>query len=252
MRRILLTIAYDGSAYNGWSTRGVGRGVRAVVADALKTAGFPDPVLESASRTDAGVHALGMAAHFDVPDGGPEMADPRIVAVVNAKLPKDVRVVSAETKPAGFHARFDAVAKRYRYRIWNAPVMNPLLVSQAWHVPRPLDVDAMSRAAACFVGRHDFTAFTSRRKGVLGDPAREMFRCEVRRHGEEIAIDLEASGFLYKMCRAIAGTLTLAGHGRISDNQIRELLNGGSRHDAGMNAPAHGLVLLRVIYPDAQ
>lgn len=252
MRRILLTIAYDGSTYNGWSTRGVGRGVRAVVADALQAAGFPGPVLESASRTDAGVHALGMAAHFDVPDGGPEMTDQRIVAAVNAKLPPDVRVVSAKTKPAGFHARFDAVAKQYRYRIWNAPVMNPLLVSQAWHVPRPLDVETMSRAAACFIGRHDFTAFTSRRKGVLGDATREMFHCGVRRDGEEIAIDLEASGYLYKMCRAIAGTLVLAGHGRISESQIRELLNGGARCDAGMNAPAHGLVLRRVIYPDAQ
>lgn len=249
MRRILLTIAYDGTLYNGWSTRGVGRGVRAVVAESLESLGVADPRLESASRTDAGVHAMGMAAHFDVPDDAGFPTDGRVAAAMNAKLPNDIRILSARTMPPGFHARFDAVGKEYRYRIWNAAVMNPLLQAQAWHVPRPLEVEAMRRAAACFPGRHDFTAFTSRRKGTLGDPVREIRRCEVHCEGAEITIRIEATGFLYKMCRAIVGTLVLAGHGGISLREIGSLLAAGERKDAGMNAPAHGLLLQRVIYP---
>lgn len=249
MRRLLLTIAYDGSAYNGWSTRGVGRGVRGVLSAALEDLGVSGARLESASRTDAGVHALGMAAHVDVADGF--LPDARIVPAVNAKLPEDIRLLAARTMPPGFHARFDALGKEYRYRIWNAPVMNPLLRGRAWHVPRPLEPDAMRGAAACFAGRHDFTAFTSRRKGVLGDPTRVVTRCEVMCAGNDISIAIEASGFLYKMCRAIAGTVVLAGHGRISPETIRALLRGGTRADAGTNAPAHGLTLWRVRYEES-
>ena len=244
--KLKLTIAYDGTAYQGWQSQRSGRGVQDQLHAALAGL-FPDkPELTGSSRTDAGVHALGLIAHFET--SGLRMPLRHLSLALNAVLPGDIRVTAAARAAAAFHARFDAKGKEYHYRIWNHPAMNPLLRTQAWHVPRPLDLTAMKAAAALFTGRHDFRAFTAKRPGILGDSVRTLTRCEVRRRGPEIIVVLEAPGFLYKMCRGITGTLVQIGEGRYALEAVTEMLASRDRRIAGVNAPAHGLVLQKVFY----
>ncbi len=246
LMKLKLTLAYDGGAYQGWQSQKSGRGVQDQVHIALARL-FPDaPQVTGSSRTDAGVHALGLVLHFEVPEL--RMPVGHLALAVNALLPEDIRVMRAVRASKDFHARFDASSKEYRYRIWNQAAMNPLLRSQAWHVPRPLDLAAMRTAAALFTGRHDFRAFTAKRPGILGDPVRTLNRCEVKRRGSEITVVFEASGFLYKMCRGIAGTLVQVGEGRFPADAVTRMLASHDRRSAGVNAPAHGLVLWKVKY----
>lgn len=252
MTKFKLILAYDGAAYHGWRSQASGRGVQDRLEAALaRLFGAGLPRVESSSRTDSGVHAFGLAAHCEIPSDRLRMPPEHLALALNACLPDDIRVRQAAAVPAGFHARFDAVSKQYRYRIWNDPVMNPLLRRQAWHVPQPLDRAAMARAAAALTGRHDFRAFTSRRKGVLGDSHRTLSRCELHGAGEELVIVIEGGGFLYKMCRAIAGTLVAIGSNPARAVAVEALLASRDRSAAGMNAPAHGLVLWEVAYPPA-
>jgi tRNA pseudouridine38-40 synthase len=217
--------------------------IRAAIARIFPTASE----LVGASRTDSGVHARGMVAHFDVPAEA-RLTAGRLVAALNALLPEDIRVLSAARTCGAFHARFGATSKQYRYQIWNHPVMNPLLLRRAWHVPQPLDLVAMREAARLLVGRHDFRAFTSRRDGELGDSCRTMRRCEIRRAGPLLTVVLEADGFLYKMCRGITGTLVQAGRGKLSPGAMAGLCADPAARRPGLNAPSHGLVLWKVSY----
>ncbi len=244
-----LTLAYDGAAYHGWQSQKSGRGVQDKVEAALARLFGAAPRVEGAGRTDAGVHAHGMVAHFEVPADRFRMPVRHLALAINACLPDDIRVRSAVRAPASFHARFDATCKQYRYHVWNHPAMNPLLRGQAWHVPRPLDPAAMREAAACFVGTHDFRSFTANRPGELKDPVRTLTRCDIRRSGPRIIFIIEGGGFLYKMCRAIAGTLVQTGCGKFSPADVQAMLARRDRRAAGVNAPAHGLVLWKVFYP---
>ena len=171
-----------------------------------------------------------------------------LALAINALLPDDIRVRSASRARPDFHARFDATGKQYRYHVWNHPAMNPLLRTQAWHVPRPLDFDAMRSAAERFVGRHDFRSFTANRGVPLEDAVRTVTRCEIKRNGAKLTFIIEGGGFLYKMCRAIVGTLIQVGEGKHHVEEIDAMLTEESRSAAGMNAPAHGLVLWKVYY----
>ncbi|MFD0895191.1 tRNA pseudouridine(38-40) synthase TruA [Luteolibacter ambystomatis] len=247
-----LTIAFDGSAYQGWQSQKSGRGVQDQVEAALARL-FPSaPGVQGSSRTDAGVHALGMTAHFEVRRVEFRMPARHLVLAINACLPEDIRVLSAAKAPAEFNARFDTTGKQYRYEVWNHTVMNPLERARAWHVPRPLDLAAMREAAAHFVGRHDFRSFTANRGDVLEDAVRTLSRCEVRRTGARITFIIEGEGFLYKMCRGIVGTLVQIGYGKYPPAEVKEMLAREDRRVAGMNAPAHGLVLWKVFYPRTQ
>jgi tRNA pseudouridine38-40 synthase len=236
-----LTLAYDGTAYQGWQSQKSGRGVQDQLEAALSRLFPGTPKVTGSSRTDAGVHALGLVAHFEAEEL--RMPPRHLALAINSLLPEDIRVMRAGRAAEGFHARFDAVSKEYRYRIWNHAAMNPLLRTQAWHVPRKLDLAAMREAAAILTGQHDFSAFTANRPGELGDPVRTLDRCELRRRGGEITCILQASGFLYKMCRGIQ-----VGEGRFPAEAVKEMLESRDRRKAGMNAPAHGLVLWKVVY----
>ena len=249
MLKFKLTLAYDGTAYHGWQSQKSGRGVADRVEAALARLFASGPKLVSSSRTDTGVHAMGLVAHFEVPREEARMPARQLALAINAGLPEDIRVVAAARATARFNARFDAIAKQYRYTVWNHPALNPLLRNRAWHVPQPLDLPAMKAAAALFVGRHDFRSFTAKRPGVLGDSTRTLTRCEVTRRGAEITVLLEGEGFLYKMCRAIAGTLVQVGQGKFPPSEVAEMLRHRDRRAAGVNAPAHGLVLWKVTYP---
>jgi len=247
-----LTIAFDGAAYQGWQVQKTGVGVQEKIEAALAKL-FPSrPRLHGSSRTDTGVHALGLVAHFEVPRAECAMTPAKLLLAINAWLPEDIRVLAvARAKPA-FHARFDATGKQYRYLLWNHPVMNPLLRAQAWHVKRRLDLAAMHRAARRFVGTHDFRSFRTNPYYDTESTVRTLTRCEVRRRGPLLTVIIEGDGFLYKMCRGIVGTLVQVGEGKIGSDDIKRILAHRDRRVAGMTAPAHGLVLWKVAYAKGQ
>lgn len=250
-RRLKLRIAFDGSGYHGWQSGRSGHGVADHVAKALSGVFDFQGDVVSSSRTDSGVHAIDLVAHADVIGSQTKASAPGLRDRINARLPSDIRIREAKWVSDAFHARFGARAKEYRYRIWNEAVMNPLLEGQAWHVPKPLDVAAMKQAAAILRGEHDFRAFTSKRDGVLGNPVRQLRHLSIRRNGSEWVLVMKADGFLYKMCRGIAGTLVHVGLGKLAPEDVAELLKPGAGRTSGPNAPAHGLVLWRVSYGSA-
>lgn len=243
-----LIIAYDGANYEGWQTQKTGTGVQQVIEGALARL-FPGrPALHGSSRTDAGVHALGMAAHFEIPAHDFKMPLRKLPLALNAWLPEDVRVLSAARVPEDFHARFQAAGKQYRYVVWNHPAMNPLLRRTAWHVPQKLDLKLMRAAAKCFVGRHDFQSFAANPGYKKESTVRTLARCGVKKSGAQITIVIEGDGFLYKMCRGIVGTIVQAGQGKFPPGRIKTMLAQRDRRVAGMSAPAHGLTLWKVFY----
>ena len=246
--RLKLTIAFDGGAYAGWQAQRTGVGVQQKIEAALGRL-FPGvgPV-QGSSRTDAGVHALGLVAHVDVPKAALQMPMRRIPMAINAHLPADIRVMAVVRAPATFHARFEARGKQYRYFIWNHTALNPLLRGRAWHVPRRLDFAAMRTAAAGLVGTHDFRSFTAKREGQLGCSVRTLNRCDVGRRGALFTFVIEGDGFLYRMCRGIVGTIVQAGLGKFGPEVVPAMLAARDRRAAGMTAPAHGLVLWKVLY----
>ncbi len=243
-----LTIAYDGTNYEGWQMQKIGLGVQQRVEEALVKL-FPSVKrVHSSSRTDTGVHALGMVAHVEIPRAEFKMPVARLALALNAFLPLDIRVLSARRCPADFHARFHAKGKQYRYFVWNHPVMNPLLRHQAWHFPQKLNLAAMRAAAKLFIGKHDFKSLTATRRYEMDSTVRTLTRCDVKRNGPLFTFTIEGDGFLYKMCRGIVGTLVQVGQGRIAVKDIQQILATKDRRVAGMTAPAQGLVLWKVHY----
>ncbi len=243
-----IVIAYDGTAYQGWQLQKIGTGVQEKI-EAVLARYYPSaPRLHSSSRTDTGVHALGMVAHFEIPRPENRLPIARLAIALNAFLPEDIRVLHAVRAPEIFHARFHATGKQYRYFVWNHPAMNPLLLRRAWHVPRPLDYGRMCQAAKMFIGRHDFKSFAANHRYEMENTVRTLTRCQVKKSGAQFAIILEGDGFLYKMCRGIVGTLVQVGFGRFSPDDIPKMLEKSDRRVAGMSAPAHGLVLWKVFY----
>ena len=243
-----LVIAYDGTNYAGWQVQQTGLGVQQRVEEALQKIFRQPSRVHGSSRTDTGVHALGMVAHVEIPKAEFRMTVQKLALALNANLPPDIRVLSAARARAGFHARFDATGKQYRYLIWNHPALNPLLRAQAWHVPLPLDLAAMRRAAAMFVGRHDFKSFAVNRSYEMKSTVRTVTRCTVRRSGAALTVIIEGDGFLYKMCRGITGTLVQVGQGKFAPEEVASMLAAKDRRLAGMTAPALGLVLWKVFY----
>jgi tRNA pseudouridine38-40 synthase len=254
-----ITIAYDGSRFVGWQRQINGPSVQGLIEEALRELDEDEVSLAGAGRTDAGVHALGQVASFTLR---------RVITAdvlrraLNSRLPDEVRIVSAEEVPASFHARFVVSRKAYRYRIWNADVLNPFEREYAWHVRAALDLDAMQSAARLLEGRHDFAAFQAA-DGTQLTTAREIFSSRLVARDSEpgaalspsgrlITYEISGSGFLRHMVRAIAGSLVEIGCGRHRVEWLSELLAGRDRTRAGPTAPAHGLFLVRVDYMDGQ
>ena len=248
LRKYKLILAYDGTAYEGWQVQKIGTGVQQKLEEALAKL-FPSrPQVQSSSRTDTGVHALGMVAHFEAPRAEWKASPRKLALALNAWLPADIRVLSAARAREKFHARFDATGKQYRYYIWNHAAMNPLLRHTAWHVPRPLDPGAIRRAARSFLGRHDFQSFAANPGYTKESTVRTLTRCDLKKSGQLLTFVIEGDGFLYKMCRGIVGTLVQVGLGKFPPEQIKPMLAKRDRRAAGMTAPAHGLVLWKVFY----
>jgi len=246
--KLKLTVAYDGTNYAGWQVQNGQVSVQQLVEEALGKLFPAVKRIHSSSRTDAGVHALGMVAHVEIPKAEFRMEVRKLALAVNAHLPVDIRVMQAVRCAAGFHARYDATGKQYRYHIWNDRVMNPLQRSTAWHVPRPLDVVAMKKGAKHFIGRKDFKSLAANRDYEMETTVRTLTRVDVSKRGPLITITIEGDGFLYKMCRAIAGTLVGVGDGKLKPVDIRKMLAAKDRRAGGVSAPAKGLVLCKVLY----
>jgi tRNA pseudouridine38-40 synthase len=247
-RKFRLTIAYDGTAYEGWQFQKIGTGVQEKIESALAKL-FPcRPRVHSSSRTDTGVHAMGMVVHFEVPLAQCSMSSSKLALALNAWLPEDVRVLQASRVTGDFHARFGATGKQYRYFVWNHSAMNPLLRHTAWHVPRALEVVAMRRAAQYFLGQHDFQSFAANPGYAKASTVRRLWRCELKKSGPLLTFIIEGDGFLYKMCRGIVGTLVQVGLGKFPADGMDDLLLKADRRFAGMSAPALGLVLWKVFY----
>lgn len=251
MTTFKIILAYDGTDYVGWQRQAIGTSVQGLVEDALRELDGREVVLHGAGRTDAGVHALGQVASCTLDRA---MEAEVLARALNARLPGDVRVVSAETVASDFHARFTAKARTYRYRIYNAGVMNPFERQYAWHVFGALDVDAMDTAARSLEGRHDFAAFRTS-SGTTRTTERTVARSRVTRTnlspaGDLIFYDITGDGFLRHMVRAIVGTLVDIGRGRRPSEAMREVLASRDRGRAGPTAPAWGLFLVGVEYGD--
>jgi tRNA pseudouridine38-40 synthase len=249
--RIRLTIAYDGRAYEGWQVQKIGTGVQQIVEQALAKLFPSSPRVHGSSRTDTGVHALGMVAHLDVPGEECRIPIRKLPLAINAHLPEDVRVLAASRCRPDFHARFHAAGKQYRYFLWNQHAHNPLLRHQSWLVPKRLNLAAMRQAAKLFVGRQDFASFAATREYEMKSTVRTVRRCEIQRRGPLLTFIIEADGFLYKMCRGMVGTIVQVGLGKFPPEKISEMLERRDRRAAGMSAPAHGLVLWKVFYAKA-
>ncbi|HKI52441.1 MAG TPA: tRNA pseudouridine(38-40) synthase TruA [Geothermobacteraceae bacterium] len=244
MDRIKLIIEFDGAAFCGWQVQDGVRTVQQEIELALARQ-LGSPVrLHSSGRTDSGVHARGMVAHFDSCRNLPLKA---YREGLNRLLPPDVAILFAERVSDDFHARYSATGKWYRYLIWNSPVRSPLQDQRVWHLKGPLNLELMQQASKSLVGRHDFAAF--RAAGCEAKTTvREIYRLEVTREQQLLLIDVYGSGFLQNMVRIIAGTLVEVGQGKRSPDSLADLLAGGDRDAAGVTAPGAGLCLMEVFY----
>lgn len=246
MSRYKAIIAYDGTGYSGWQFQTNAVGVQQIVEETLAgIEGAPVRVFGS-SRTDAGVHAEGFCAHFDLASPIPPE---NLVRAVNARLPDAVRFVKASFAPAGFDARLSAKGKEYQYRVFRADVMPPHLARYWTHVRRPLDVPAMADAARRFVGRHDFVSFSANPDRELESTVREVFSFDVKASGPRIMMKVRGDGFLYKQVRSMAGFVLAVGLGREKPEAVDEILAAAAPRTARVEtAPARGLFLVKVFY----
>ena len=246
MKRILLTVEYDGSAYVGWQRQLNGVAVQQVLEEALTEACGHLVTATGSSRTDAGVHALMQMVHFDT---GCSVPADKFPFVLNNLLPPDIRVKAGREVPADFHARFLASGKTYTYRILNSRHGSALLRATRWHVPVPLDVPAMRDAIAFLPGTHDFAAFQAA-GGTAKTTVRTVDRAELTTDGPEITLIVSGNAFLYNMVRIIAGTLVETGLGKREKDAFSRAFASLDRLDLGMTAPPYGLELTEVRYPE--
>ena len=249
MRRIMMKVAYDGTAYSGWQIQENGHTVEEALNEALSALTGEDIRIIGASRTDAGVHALGNAAVFDT---GSKIPADKFCPAVNKYLPEDIVVQSSIEVDPGFHPRYAKCRKTYEYTICNAAVPNPLTGRYSYFVHYPLDVEAMNEAAGYLIGEHDFASFCSAGAQVK-TTVREIYAAEcVKIKGGEfpqpsqIVIRLTGNGFLYNMVRIIAGTLIRIGQGMYPPQQMKDIIEAADRTKAGPTAPPQGLVLKEI------
>ncbi len=245
MTRFRLDLEYDGTGFVGWQRQANGPSVQQALEEAVRRFCGETVTAVAAGRTDAGVHALGQVAHVDIEK---EVDADTVREAVNYHLrPRPVAVLRAAAVAPDFHARFDAVERRYVYRILNRRAPPTLDRHRVWFVPRPLDAAAMDAAAQCLVGHHDFTTFRSA-ECQARSPEKTLDRLTVRREGDEIVVDARARSFLHNQVRRMVGTLKLVGEGKWSAEDVAAALAARDGTRAGPTAPAEGLYLVSVGY----
>ena len=244
MRNISIALAYDGTNYHGWQRQPGVVTVEQKVREALQRILDHETKIYAVARTDSGVHAMDQVVNFVTEKG---IGLQNLSRGLNSLLPPDIRVMSARDADESFHARYSARSKTYVYCILNELSNSPFLIRYVLHWPHTLDVGAMKEAVNCIIGEHDFSAF-KKKDEFYKNPVREVKRARVTKRAGMIYIILEATGFMRYMVRIIAGTLILAGQGKINSSDIREILESRERERAGQTLPAHGLFLKKITY----
>jgi tRNA pseudouridine38-40 synthase len=260
--RLKLIIAYDGTPFAGWQSQSHRNTIQDHIERAFERVLGQPARVHGAGRTDSGVHALAQCAHVDLPDNRLSVA--RWSEALNALLPPTIRVLRCQYVSNDFHARLSAKEKIYRYRIWLSSVLPPFENARAWHIPRPVDLTILRRAARQFVGTHDFAGFAANRgkSGRRGDTdssrrtagkqekstIRTIYSARVRKTGPCVTIEFDGDGFLYKMVRLIVGALVRSALGKVSIENLAARLNSGQVSAPRFAAPAEGLSLVRVRY----
>ena len=244
MKRIKLTIAYDGTNYCGWQIQPNGITIEEILNKALSKMTGEEILVIGASRTDSGVHAMGNVAVFDTDTTIPAE---KIAVALNQRLPEDIVITKSEEVPLDFHPRYCNCSKTYEYHIINTRIPIPTKRLTNYFVSYVLDIDKMRKAASYLVGEHDFVSFCNVRTDVE-NTVRTITALDIITNGNEITIRITGNGFLYNMVRIIVGTLNRVGRGFYEPEKVKEILEAKDRKAAGVTAPAHGLVLVEIKY----
>ncbi len=245
--RIKLTIAYDGTAYHGFQCQTNGVAIQDVVNQACSELFGTEIKTIGASRTDAGVHARGNVAVFDVET---KIAPSKIAFALNARLPEDIRIVDSREVPSDWHPRYQSTVKTYSYHIINRVHPDPLTRYMEMHLYYALDEKKMDEAAKQIIGEHDFASFCSAGNSTA-TTVRTIYDASVVRDGDHVIFTVTGNGFLYNMVRILAGTLMEIGQGRCAVSHMSEIIAAKNRKAAGPTAIAKGLVLEKIEYPDS-
>lgn len=244
MKRIKLTVAYDGTNYCGWQIQPNGITVEEVLNKSLSRLTGEDIRIIGASRTDSGVHARGNVAVFDTETSIPAE---RIAYALNQKLPEDIVIVRSEEVALDWHPRYCDCTKTYEYHIYNADVPDPTRRLTTYFVSYRLDIEKMRKAAEYLVGEHDFASFCNIRTNVEST-VRTIYELQVIKNEEDVTIRIRGNGFLYNMVRIIVGTLLRVGRGFYTPEQVKDILEAKDRQAAGVTAPPQGLMLVGIEY----
>lgn len=244
MKKLLIEIKYDGSAYHGWQVQKNALTVQEVFQNAVERVFSKRLDVRGCSRTDSGVHAnmycLTLDTDMDISDDG-------VVMALNTHLPKDIAAVSCREVSSDFHPRYSCVSKEYVYKIYNAKIRNPFFADYALHYKYPIDADFLNSEAQAFVGTHDYRGFCSSHSDVE-DTVRTVKACSVWREGDMVYFKVEADGFLYNMVRIMVGTLLFISQGKIKAGELGDIIASGDRKRAGKTASPEGLYLNKVNY----
>ena len=246
MKRVMLTVAYDGTNYHGWQLQPKVTTIESVLNEKLSELFKEEIKVIGASRTDTGVHAFGNIAVFDT---NARMPAEKISYALNQKLPDDIKIQASREVPLDFHPRHQNSKKTYEYRILNREFSLPTQRLYSYFTYVPLDISLMQQAADYLIGEHDFKSFCSVNT-VAETTIRTIYDIKIDKQGDMITIRVTGSGFLYNMVRIIAGTLMDAGKGKLEPSEIPLILNALDRQKAGPTAPACGLTLVAYEYVD--
>ncbi|WP_416201110.1 tRNA pseudouridine(38-40) synthase TruA [Thermocaproicibacter melissae] len=249
VRNLLLTLRYDGSNYHGWQIQQNAVTVQQVFQEALAKILGECPDVKGCSRTDSFVHALEFCVSFKTEHTIP---CERLVGALNHFLPEDIAAISCREVPLDFHARYSCIGKEYVYRIWNCRTRDPFLRGRALHYWYPLDLEKLNRAAACFLGKHDFTSFCAVDAREPGNMERTVTKAVWSREGNMVEFTVAADGFLYHMVRIMVGTMLRVAQGKLQPEDISRILLACDRSAAGPTAPPQGLFLKQVFYRDVK
>lgn len=250
VKQYKLTIAYEGTEFGGWQVQPNAISIQQKLQEAFKIITREDVPVTGSGRTDAGVHALAQVAHVPLKK---TIDCYKTRASLNGLLPKAIRVLHIEEVSTDFHARYSAKRKCYHYHIDLDPVQLPFNRLYSWHIRGDFSIEGLQQAAKHFVGEHDFTSFANEahQGSAANNPVRTLYRLDVFEKENGIRLEFEANGFLYKMVRNIVGTLVEVGKGKLSPDQIPQILKEKRRCSAGQAAPPQGLFLAFVDYPIA-
>lgn len=245
MRNIKITIAYDGTRYNGWQRQeNTNNTIQGKLEQLLSRMTGEEIEIHGSGRTDAGVHSLGQVFHFHTES---RMKVEDIMAYMTEYLPMDIAVLEVKNVSERFHSRLNVKRKTYCYHIWNSPIPNVFERKYSYQIPEPLDIDQMERAAGYLIGTHDFKSFCANKR-MKKSTVRMLESIDFIKEGDMLRIRYRGNGFLYNMVRIVTGTLIEVGKGERQPEEIKEILERKSREAAGFTAPAHGLFMEGVEY----